>query len=136
PLRIVLAPIRVGVTRLATSIRWSLQGMPREPSKKLDALTMLALASARKRRRRSPLVTFLVTAVFVFLAWMLVLWIWPGSGPSAVSLAAFVHVCRRGDPVVRRAQIEPADDESAAYLSGFDLYFKRPAPGGEAKLTT
>ena len=78
--------------------------MPREPSKKLDALTMLALASARKRRRRSPLVTFLVTAVFVFLAWMLVLWIWPGSGPSALSLAAFDHVGRRGDPVVRRAQ--------------------------------
>ena len=110
--------------------------MRREPSKKLDALTMLALAGARKRRRRSPLVTFLFTAVFVFLVWMLVLWIWPGSGPSALSLAAFDQVGRRGDPVIRRAQIEPADDESAADLSGFDLYFQGPAPGMEAKLAT
>src|SRR5207248_10416346 len=62
---------------------------------------------------------------------------WPGSGPSQFTVAAFDQVARRGDPVVRSAQIEPADpEESVTDLSGFDLYLQGPAPGMEAKLTT
>jgi hypothetical protein len=121
--------------------------MKRDPSRKLDPETMLALAKARQKQDRRA-VSYLIAAAIMVLGLGIVWWfLWPEE-PIRFNLAAYDAVGSPGEDMKLDARLEPAGtaparrekhelrfqiketqtDQSSATESGVGTYIRWKAP--------
>src|SRR5260370_15520409 len=96
--------------------------MKRDNSKNLDAMTMMAMAKARKKQEHRA-VSYLIAMAIVVLGLGLIAWFfWPEEIPH-VTLAAYDAVALPDSTVTLHARAEPEDKELSAKVDGLDVRF-------------
>src|SRR5262245_7053656 len=100
--------------------------MRRDPKKKLDPETMLALAKARQRQDRRAVSYLIAMAVLVAGIGAISWFFWPVE-PPRVALAAYDAVATPEESIKLYARAAPENRERAPRLEGLDLWFQVPA---------
>jgi hypothetical protein len=97
--------------------------MKRDPNRKLDPETMLALAKARTRQDRRA-VSYLIAAAIMLLILGVVWWLlWP-EDPPRFNLAAYDSVAVSDETIPLSARLEPEGTTRSNNLEGLDLRYQ------------
>lgn len=97
--------------------------MKRHTPKTHDALTMMAVAKARKKEERKA-VSYLVAMAIVAIGLALIAWwFWPEEVPR-VTLAAYDTVATPEQSITLHARAEPENKERSAKVDGLDVRFQ------------
>jgi hypothetical protein len=100
--------------------------MKRDPTKKVDPITMLAMAKARERQERRSVSYLIAAAVLVAGLGVIGFFLWP-EDPPHVTLAAYDAVVASGQSTVLCARVEPENKDKAPKLGGLELWYQVPA---------
>lgn len=101
--------------------------MKRDPSRKLDPETMLALAKARQRQERRSVSYLIAVAVLVLGLGVIGWFLWP-EDPPRVTLAAYDAVATPEESIVLQARAWPEAKGGSPTLSGLELWFQTTVP--------
>ena len=97
--------------------------MKRDPSRKLDPETMLALAKTRKRQDRRA-VSYLIAAAIMVLALGAIWWFFSPEEPARFTLAAYDAVATPNQSIALYSRVEPDSAHRSAKVNGLDLRFQ------------
>jgi hypothetical protein len=105
------------------SDRYKRDTMKRQNPKTHDALTMMAMAKARKKEERKA-VSYLIAMAIVMIGLALIAWwFWPEEVPH-VTLAAYDAVAVPEQTITLHAGAEPENKERSAKVDGLDVRFQ------------
>ena len=94
-----------------------------DQSRKADALTMLAMAKARKRQERRS-VTFLIATAIVVLGLGIIGWfLWPEE-PARITRAAYDAVAAPKESITLVARAEAEAKDQSPRISGLPVLFQ------------
>jgi hypothetical protein len=88
--------------------------MRRSTSKPMDALVILARASAGRRKRQTLVALLVIAAVVLVVGALLVWWMWPSGSASPVGLALFDQVAQPDERVSLVARLQSTESQNLA----------------------
>src|SRR5206468_11684683 len=109
----------------------------RPASKKMDALVLLAKATAGPRRRRSLTAFLVVVGIGLIVGALVIWWFMPGPPGAPLTLALYDQVALADEPVKLVAAVQPvAPAEEAEDLAGCVIHFTEFQSGLQQKAET
>jgi hypothetical protein len=109
--------------------------MKRDPSRKLDPETMLALAKSRERQERRSVSYLIATAVLVLGLGVIGWFLWP-EDPPRFTLVAYDAVAVPEESTRLHARVEPEKKDQHPKLAGLAFWFQITDPPRAETLAT